>query len=300
MSLRRRVPARLVLAGLVAAVGVPATAASATTVKAAPAARLGISSGHLVDAQGRALYVFAQDRLNVSTCVSKACTGVWMPYTVKAAPRATAGVRRTLVNTVARAGGAKQVTYAGHPLYRYVLDTKAGTTKGQGVVEFGASWFLVAPSGAAIIPPVVPLPPAGTPVLASIPGSGAASTLGVPYAHLSFFANKTAAGTNGYFQGTIDALGVRLAGPITCLDVRGDDIGFLYPINYSNPPGLNGTAILITLVKGTNKLGFLGPAPAGLFGNTCAPNAAPFDYTGTLTVSTGPTAVPVAPPVYSY
>ena len=39
------------------------------------------------------------------------------------------------------------MTYAGHPLYTYVGDTKPGDTKGQGLVQFGAAWYVLAPSG---------------------------------------------------------------------------------------------------------------------------------------------------------
>jgi len=41
----------------------------------------------------------------------------------------------------------KQVTYDGHPLYRFVKDPNAGTTNGQGVSAFGGSWFAVSPAG---------------------------------------------------------------------------------------------------------------------------------------------------------
>jgi hypothetical protein len=42
------------------------------------------------------------------------------------------------------------VTYNGHPLYYFAGDSGPGTTSGQGSDEFGAKWWLVAPSGAAI------------------------------------------------------------------------------------------------------------------------------------------------------
>ena len=49
-----------------------------------------------------------------------------------------------------RADGTTQVTYAGHPLYRYAEDTAPGTTRGQGSNAFGAKWYVVAPSGQKI------------------------------------------------------------------------------------------------------------------------------------------------------
>jgi hypothetical protein len=43
-----------------------------------------------------------------------------------------------------------QVTYAGHPLYYYVGDTKAGLTTGQALNQFGALWYVLNPSGSSI------------------------------------------------------------------------------------------------------------------------------------------------------
>jgi hypothetical protein len=44
-----------------------------------------------------------------------------------------------------------QVTYNKHPLYTYVVDKKAGHTKGQGVSAFGATWHALSAKGAAIM-----------------------------------------------------------------------------------------------------------------------------------------------------
>jgi predicted lipoprotein with Yx(FWY)xxD motif len=43
------------------------------------------------------------------------------------------------------------VTYAGHPLYTYVGDRKAGQTNGQRSTAFGAAWYVLAPSGHQIV-----------------------------------------------------------------------------------------------------------------------------------------------------
>jgi hypothetical protein len=51
-----------------------------------------------------------------------------------------------------RADGRRQVTYAGHPLYRFIGDKKAGQTSGEGLTDFGAAWDAVAPSGRSIEP----------------------------------------------------------------------------------------------------------------------------------------------------
>jgi hypothetical protein len=40
-----------------------------------------------------------------------------------------------------------QLTYAGHPLYRYAGDEAAGDTNGEGLTQFGGGWDVLAPSG---------------------------------------------------------------------------------------------------------------------------------------------------------
>ena len=49
-----------------------------------------------------------------------------------------------------RTDGKRQVTYAGHPLYTFVGDTKAGQTNGEGLNNFGATWDAVAASGRTV------------------------------------------------------------------------------------------------------------------------------------------------------
>jgi predicted lipoprotein with Yx(FWY)xxD motif len=43
-----------------------------------------------------------------------------------------------------------QVTYAGHPLYRFAGDKKPGQVKGEGSKAFGASWCVLTPTGKKI------------------------------------------------------------------------------------------------------------------------------------------------------
>jgi predicted lipoprotein with Yx(FWY)xxD motif len=58
--------------------------------------------------------------------------------------------KQSLLGTTRRADGTTQVTYAGHPLYRFVQDMKPGQTTGQDLQDFGAGWYVLAPSGAKI------------------------------------------------------------------------------------------------------------------------------------------------------
>lgn len=103
----------------------------------------------LVDANGRTLYLFAADKPNVST-LSAAGRALWPPFTAATKPSATGGALVGKIGTVTGATGAGQVTYNGHPLYYFVGDRNPGQTSGQGLNQFGARWYVLSPSGAAI------------------------------------------------------------------------------------------------------------------------------------------------------
>lgn len=105
----------------------------------------------LVDGTGRTLYLFEADKSSRSTCEG-GCAQAWPPVVVKgkAEPEAGAGARSELLGTGEREGGERQVTYDGHPLYRYEGDEKPGDTEGQGLDQFGAEWFVLDPSGKKI------------------------------------------------------------------------------------------------------------------------------------------------------
>jgi len=101
----------------------------------------------LVDGQGRTLYLFEADTAGRSNC-DGACASAWPPYLSDGAPKAGTGVAAGLLGTSIRAGdGGTQVTYHGHPLYFYFGDNGPGDTAGQGLDQFGAKWYVVAPSG---------------------------------------------------------------------------------------------------------------------------------------------------------
>jgi predicted lipoprotein with Yx(FWY)xxD motif len=100
----------------------------------------------LVDARGRTLYLFEKDRNGVSMCKG-ACASYWPPLTSRGTPRAGKGVRQSLLRLARAGNGARQVTYAGHPLYKFVGDKRAGQTAGEGLDNFGAEWYAVAANG---------------------------------------------------------------------------------------------------------------------------------------------------------
>jgi len=100
----------------------------------------------LVDVRGRTLYLFEKDKNGKSACMGT-CKSFWPPLLTKGKPHAAAGVKAEWLGTTKRSDGGVQVTYRGHPLYRFSLDTKAGQTKGEGLNNFGAHWYAVSPQG---------------------------------------------------------------------------------------------------------------------------------------------------------
>ena len=143
----------LAAAALVAAVlGGTSSAASQKVSKGALVSVHQTGLGRvLVDGRGHTLYLFEKDKKGMSAC-NGACAAYWPPILSSARPRAGAGVRASLLGRTRRADGRRQVTYAGHPLYTFVGDTKAGQTTGEGLMDFGAAWDAVAPNGHSIEP----------------------------------------------------------------------------------------------------------------------------------------------------
>jgi predicted lipoprotein with Yx(FWY)xxD motif len=60
------------------------------------------------------------------------------------------GVAAAHLGLAKRDDGKNELTYAGHPLYTYAGDKHAGDTTGQGLDQFGAEWYVLAPSGQKI------------------------------------------------------------------------------------------------------------------------------------------------------
>jgi predicted lipoprotein with Yx(FWY)xxD motif len=137
---------------VVAGCGGSGSSASPTLPKTSDgqAATLGISNGNLgkvlVDSQGRTLYLFEKDTGTTSTCTGE-CAVNWPPLLANGTPTLGSGASASLIGTSMRADGKSQVTYNGHPLYRFQNDTKAGDTNGEGLNAFGGSWFAVSAAG---------------------------------------------------------------------------------------------------------------------------------------------------------
>jgi predicted lipoprotein with Yx(FWY)xxD motif len=104
----------------------------------------------LVDSQGYTLYTFSQDGRNRDVCAKLAgCLYTW-PALVSGRPSAGAGVKRGLIGTIKVQGVGRQVTYAGHPLYTYVGDNRAGETDNINIYQSGGYWPAITASGRAI------------------------------------------------------------------------------------------------------------------------------------------------------
>ncbi len=98
----------------------------------------------LTDSAGLTLYRFDKDTAEPpkSTCDGD-CAKKWPPVPADDAT-AGEGVDKSLLGSVTRSDGTKQLTIGGWPAYRFAKDTQAGDTNGQGV---GGTWYALAPDG---------------------------------------------------------------------------------------------------------------------------------------------------------
>ena len=145
--------AALAVAGCGGGNGASSATKSTSTVTQAPAAKGATVDVHksklgtfLVDSSGRSLYLFEADKSTASTCFGS-CAAAWPPLTTSGAPKAGANVKPGLLGTTMRKDGGTEVTYKGHPLYYYAGDSGPGATAVQGLDQFGAKWYVLAPSG---------------------------------------------------------------------------------------------------------------------------------------------------------
>jgi predicted lipoprotein with Yx(FWY)xxD motif len=141
----------------VTACGSGGSGASASTVPPTTAsgkpATLGVAATGLgkilVDGQGRTLYLFQKDSGTQSACTG-ACASAWPPLRAQGKPTVGSGANAAMVGTSPRSDGRPQITYNGHPLYRYQGDQKAGDTNGQGLTAFGGGWFALSATGTQV------------------------------------------------------------------------------------------------------------------------------------------------------
>jgi predicted lipoprotein with Yx(FWY)xxD motif len=133
-----------------AAPATTAPAAPATTAAPAPApASITLADTPLgkimVDAEGRTLYAFTNDKDGTSTCTG-ACAKAWPAASITGNPVAGDGITAALT-TVDNPAGGKMLKAGKWPLYRFSGDAAPGDTNGQGS---GGVWFVVGADGKLI------------------------------------------------------------------------------------------------------------------------------------------------------
>ena len=130
--------------------GTASASPSATTTKNASTATVAVAKSNLgnvlVDANGRTLYMFGADMGTNSAC-SGACAQNWPPLLASGAATVGNAAKASLLGVSTRSDGKQQVTYNGHPLYRFAGDHQAGDTNGQGVNAFGGTWHALTATG---------------------------------------------------------------------------------------------------------------------------------------------------------
>jgi predicted lipoprotein with Yx(FWY)xxD motif len=109
----------------------------------------------LATGSGYTLYDFAPDTPTASACVSTVCVLEWPPLTIDpgATVRLGHGLQAKLAGTLRRPDGSEQVTYDGHPLYRWNGDVAPGMITGQAIDNAGGLWYVLRPSGAQVLTP---------------------------------------------------------------------------------------------------------------------------------------------------
>jgi predicted lipoprotein with Yx(FWY)xxD motif len=172
MTRTRRISIVTLIVAIVA--GAALIAGSASTAAKTKPATLKLRSSKfgkiLVDKKGRTLYAFGHDKKNKSRC-SGQCASFWPPASSPAKPTVASGITKSKLKVIKRSDGSRQLSYNGHPLYRYIGDAKAGDTNGENLVAFGGTWRVVSKDGKTVSKPAsAPSSPSGGGSTPSYPG----------------------------------------------------------------------------------------------------------------------------------
>ena len=122
VAVSRAGPPAPVATGIGTSMGLKTTTIAGTTV--------------LTNARGFTLNWFAPDTPAASKCYGS-CAAYWPPVTGTVA---TSPALPGRIGTITRTGGARQLTYDGHPLYTYIGDTAPGQAKGNNLKLNGGLW----------------------------------------------------------------------------------------------------------------------------------------------------------------
>ena len=115
------------------------TSSSTGEAKAVSSAEKAKVGSVIVDAQGRTLYRFTAEAQGVPVCTGD-CVGTWPP----ALASSSTGLPKHVATVKRPDGGQLQLTYDGHPLYRYAGDQSTADANGEGV---GGQWYVVKAGG---------------------------------------------------------------------------------------------------------------------------------------------------------
>ena len=99
----------------------------------------------LYNAEKQAIYIFEKDPKDGTVCYDE-CAEAWPPVFTKGEPVAGKGVKQSLLGTIERRDGGRQVTYAGKPLYYYAHEDP-GQVLCHNINLNGGLWWVVGPSG---------------------------------------------------------------------------------------------------------------------------------------------------------
>jgi predicted lipoprotein with Yx(FWY)xxD motif len=119
-----------------------AAASAANTAAATKIALHKTSKGTiLVDSRGYTIYAFTLDKGEKDACAGIfECLSEWPAVTTKSSVTAGPGIKKSLIGTIKFRGSKRQLTYAGHPLYTYVEDTKPAQTSNINILQFQGRW----------------------------------------------------------------------------------------------------------------------------------------------------------------
>ena len=135
---------------LVGIIGLGAMLAPRPAVQAASTAPVKTAATQiLANAKGMTLYIYSPDKHNSSVCTGP-CAKYWPPVMLPAGatvPMTVSGIVGTF-GVAPRAGGTRQLTFDGAPLYTWIKDKKTGDTTGQGVE--GIWWTVVVATSKAV------------------------------------------------------------------------------------------------------------------------------------------------------
>jgi predicted lipoprotein with Yx(FWY)xxD motif len=99
----------------------------------------------LFDSKRQAIYVFERDSRDKTVCYGE-CADAWPPVYTEGPPQAAKGVNASLLGTIERRDGRRQVTYAGKPLYFYAHEDP-GLVLCHNVNLNGGLWWAVGADG---------------------------------------------------------------------------------------------------------------------------------------------------------